>query len=283
MKWLRRSRLRRLSAFDKSAAIALLRQDPVATILARVPMEQNPVRPAHALGLFNDDAELTAVCWNGGNLVPYGFDEVGLDILADHLLNTRQLCNSVVGPADQVMPLWARLKHGYSAPREVRARQLSMVYQPGAEQVAPDPDVRTAELGEGGLVIPASVAMFIEEVGYDPTMYGNTYAQRVHDLVRQGHTFVRMGIGPDGKSRVEFKADIGALAGGVAQIQGVWTAPDLRGQGIATRAMVTVARAITHTIAPTVSLYVNDYNAAAIRAYEKAGFETVGMYSTILL
>ncbi|WP_394263308.1 GNAT family N-acetyltransferase [Trueperella sp.] len=282
MRWLRRSRLRRLSAFDKSAAIALLDQDPVATILARVPIEQDVTRPAHALGLFDDDGNLTAVCWNGANLVPYGFDDNGLDILADHLLSTRQLCNSLVGPADQVMPLWERVQRGYSKPREIRERQLSMVYK-GTEQVAPDPQVRPAELGEGGLVVPASVAMFAEEVGYDPTIYGNAYAQRVHNLVRHGRTFVRMGPGPDGEQRVEFKADIGALAGGVAQIQGVWTAPDLRGQGIASRAMVTVSQAITAEIVPTVSLYVNDYNVAAVRVYEKAGFETVGMYSTILL
>ena len=56
-----------------------------------------------------------------------------------------------------------------------------------------------------------------------------------------------------------------------------------RGQGIASRAMVTVSKAITAEIVPTVSLYVNDYNVAAVRVYEKAGFETVGMYSTILL
>lgn len=282
MRWLRRSRLRRLSAFDKSAAIALLDQDPVATILARVPIEQDVARPAHALGLFDDDGNLTAVCWNGANLVPYGFDDNGLDILADHLVSTRQLCNSLVGPADQVMPLWERVQRGYSKPREIRERQLSMVYK-GTEQVAPDPQVRPAELGEGGLVVPASVAMFAEEVGYDPTIYGNAYAQRVHNLVRHGRTFVRMGPGPGGEQRVEFKADIGALAGGVAQIQGVWTAPDLRGQGIASRAMVTVSQAITAEIVPTVSLYVNDYNVAAVRVYEKAGFETVGMYSTILL
>ena len=158
MRWLRRSRLRRLSAFDKSAAIALLDQNPVATILARVPIEQDVTRPAHALGLFDDDGNLTAVCWNGANLVPYGFDDNGLDILADHLLSTRQLCNSLVGPADQVMPLWERVQRGYSKPRGIREHQLSMVYK-GTEQVAPDPQVRPAELGEGGLVVPASVAI----------------------------------------------------------------------------------------------------------------------------
>lgn len=36
-------------------------------------------------------------------------------------------------------------------------------------------------------------------------------------------------------------------------------------------------------IAPTISLYVNDYNIAAVRTYEKAGSDVVGEYATILL
>ncbi|VEI12666.1 GNAT family N-acetyltransferase [Trueperella bialowiezensis] len=282
MRWLRRSRIRRLSALDKPAAIRLLERDPVATVLARVHIEAEPTRPAHALGLFDDDGELTALCWNGANLVPFGFDAAGLDLLAEHLLTSRQLCNSLVGPADQVLPLWERLDGGYSRPRDIRERQLSMVYE-GREVVAPDPEVRAAQLGEGRLVVPASVAMFTEEVGYDPTVFGNAYTRRVHDLVRHGYTFVRIGPNEYGVPRVEFKADVGAIAGGVAQIQGVWTAPDLRGQGIAARAMVTVAHAVSAAIAPTVSLYVNDYNTAAVRAYQKAGFTTVGIYATVLL
>lgn len=149
--------------------------------------------------------------------------------------------------------------------------------------VAPDPQVRPAVVGEGPLVVPAAVAMYMEELGYDPTAFGPQYARRAHELVARGHTFVRMGLGPDGRRQVIFKADIGALAGGVAQIQGVWTHPEMRGRGIASAAMVRVVELIQATIAPTVSLYVNDFNKPALKAYEKAGFVTVGEYATILL
>ncbi|QOQ39071.1 DUF4081 domain-containing GNAT family N-acetyltransferase [Trueperella pecoris] len=281
MRWWRRPVLRRLTGADRNAALEVLSRDPVATVLASVPIVEEWARPAHGLGLFDDAGALTAVCWNGGNVVPYGFDDAGLDLLADHLFNTRRMCTSLVGPTDQVMPLWERLEGGFGPPREVRDRQLSMVYRGGSGVMA-DASVRAARIGEGNIVLPASVAMFMEEVGYDPTIYGNGYAQRVHSLVRGGLTFVRMGM-VEGRPRVEFKADVGALAGGVAQIQGVWTAPDLRGQGIATAAMVQVAELVRATIAPTVSLYVNDYNLPAVRVYEKAGFETVGTYSTVLL
>lgn len=283
MRWsLRRNeRLRRLHSIDKARALRLLEQDPVGSILVRSPIEQGIPRPSHALGLYDDAGGLSAVCWNGANIVPWGFSDEGLDLLAEYLTSHERISNSIVGRADQVLPLWERVQSDFPTPREVRARQLSMVYH-GDPAVEGDPRVRPAQLGEGGIVVPASVAMFTEEVGYDPTVYGSGYAQRAHQLVRQGHTFVRVGEDLQGKLRVEFKADVGALSGGVAQIQGVWTAPDLRGQGIASAAMVTVAELVRKSIAPTVSLYVNDFNHGAVRAYEKAGFAIEGEYSTIL-
>lgn len=284
MRWpLRRyGTLRRLNSFDKPAALALLERDPVAAILARVPIEEGYPRPAHAVGRFADDGSLGSLCWVGANIVPIGFDETGLDQLATYLGRIDRYSNSVVGPADQVLALWERISPFYPRPREVRPRQLSMVFS-GTTDILPDPLVRPARVGEGALVLPASVAMFTEEVGYDPTTFGPSYGQRVHSLVRQGHTFVRLGVDSHGEQRVEFKADVGALAGGVAQIQGVWTHPDLRGRGIATAAIAAVATQVRHSIAPTVSLYVNDYNLPAVRVYEKVGFDTVGEYATILL
>ncbi|MFP7695935.1 GNAT family N-acetyltransferase [Trueperella sp. LYQ143] len=283
MLWRRRAlTMRRLGAYDRSAALAFLDRDPVSTILARVPLaEARSLRPAHALGLFDAQGNLCALCWHGANLVPCGFDESGLDILAREIRQSRRIFSSIVGSADQVMGLWQRIEHRFARPREIRDNQLSMVYG-GQPCVAPDPAVRLAEVGEGALIVPASVSMFIEEVGYDPRSYGDMYARRVHELVRTGRTFVRMGRDVRGEERVEFKADIGALGGGVAQIQGVWTAPDVRGRGIGAAAMVSVAQEIQRRIAPTVSLYVNDYNFAAVRAYEKAGFIQVGQYATIL-
>lgn len=284
MRWpLRRNgTLRRLNSFDTPAAIALLERDPVGSILARVPIEERYPRPSHAVGKFDDDGELVSLCWVGANIVPINFDDSGRDELANYLKKSDRYSNSVVGPADQVLPLWDLIKSYYPTPREIRSNQLSMVYS-GGVGVSPDPAVRPARLGEGGIVVPASVAMFTEEVGYDPTIYGSGYAQRAHSLVRDGHTFVRVGEDAYGESRVEFKADVGALAGGVAQIQGVWVHPDLRGRGIATHAMVAVAEQVRETIAPTVSLYVNDFNSGAVRVYEKAGFDVVGTYATVLM
>ena len=67
-----------------------------------------------------------------------------------------------------------------------------------------------------------------------------------------------------------------------AQVQGVYVRPELRGQGIATSCMAAVVRAVQAEIAPTVSLYVNEWNLAARRAYEKVGFVETTHFSTVM-
>ncbi len=42
-----------------------------------------------------------------------------------------------------------------------------------------------------------------------------------------------------------------------------------------------VAAALAH-FAPVVSLYVNDYNEPALRAYRRVGFAQVGVFMTVL-
>lgn len=282
MRLLQRERLRRLRKSDIPAAVELLDEDPVATVLIRMALANGGMSlPAHALGYFDQSGELTAVCWNGTNIVPYGFTAAGLTALAKYLTSAGVTASSIVGPSDQVLALWELIAAKFPPPREIRRRQLSMVYQ-GKPQVPADSLVRQAKIGEGALIVPAAFAMFEEEVGYDPRSFGNVYAKYVHQLVSAGHTFVR--IQPHhGTPRVEFKADVGALSDQVAQIQGVWVAPELRNRGIGASAMVAVAQQVQAAFAPTVSLYVNDYNLPAVRAYEKAGFVTVGTYTTVLL
>jgi predicted GNAT family acetyltransferase len=67
-----------------------------------------------------------------------------------------------------------------------------------------------------------------------------------------------------------------------AQVQGVWVAPPFRGRGLAAPGMAEVVETVRREIAPVVSLYVNGFNTRAVRAYERVGFRTVGVYATVL-
>ncbi len=129
------------------------------------------------------------------------------------------------------------------------------------------------------LVYPACVAMYTEEVGVSPESGGSSdmYRARVTQLMSRGWSFARFEDG-----QLVFKAEVACATSEVAQIQGVWVPPERRGEGFATRGMAAVVRAVQADIAPTVSLYVNEWNEPARRAYERVGFVEAGQFSTIM-
>ncbi len=154
--------------------------------------------------------------------------------------------------------------------------------------VDPDPDVRLVRPGEVGVLLPASVAMFTEEVGISPIGAdgGAAYRARVSELVAGGRSLARI---EDGK--VVFKAEIGAVTAQACQVQGVWVPPELRGRGHASRGMAAVVGFARRSFAPStghrrpaavVSLYVNDFNAPARAAYRRVGFTEVGTFMSVL-
>ena len=129
------------------------------------------------------------------------------------------------------------------------------------------------------ILLPASIAMFTEEVGVSPISPdgGVSYRARVRELIRAGRSYARIEQG-----RVVSKAEIGAATPLACQVQGVWVPPGLRGRGHAVHGMAAVVTAAQRSIAPVVSLYVNDFNAPARAAYRKVGFTEAGIFMSIL-
>jgi len=149
----------------------------------------------------------------------------------------------------------------------------------GPPRVPPDPLVRRVRLDELDILWPASVAMFTEEVGVSPTAGdgGASYRARLEQLIRGGRAFARIEDG-----QVIFKAEIGAVTPQACQIQGVWVRPEFRGHGLAAPGMAAVVVEAARSIAPLVSLYVNDYNLPARAAYRRAGFTETGRLMSVL-
>lgn len=276
--------LRRLHSVDKQAAFEFCDKNPIDTVFIRQNLEQVGLSFSGAVGIFHKpDNKLVSLLWESGMAVPVGFTQAGLDMAANHLRRHRERATSFVGPRDQVMGLWQRLENDFGAAADIRDPQYSMVID-CEPLVDGDEQVRRAQVGEGKLVYPVAVAAFKEEVGYDPSAHSNSYLLRTRSLIRHGRTYIKLSEDADGEPRVVFKADVGALAGGVAQIQGVWTAPDMRGQGIASAALASVIRQLREDPQiQHISLYVNHYNLPALRVYEKLGFKHVSDWATIQL
>jgi predicted GNAT family acetyltransferase len=72
------------------------------------------------------------------------------------------------------------------------------------------------------------------------------------------------------------------VSDGVCQVQGVWVDPRFRGRRLSESGMAAVVQLAREQIAPVVSLYVNDYNTPARKAYASVGFREHGSFATVL-
>ncbi|HEY2041636.1 MAG TPA: GNAT family N-acetyltransferase [Jatrophihabitans sp.] len=273
-----------LMAPDAYAVRELLEQDRPVHCVLESRLDGAPDLSPRELGGFlwgADDGSggrLRAAIFHGGNLLPVGEDLPALEAIAGQLARTGRGCSSIVGTADAVSVIWPVLARRWGPARAVRNNQPFLVIDRPPD-VAFDPAVRVVTPAETNRFLPAAAAMFTEEIGIPPTGYDNGagYRARVTDLVMAGRALARF----DSRGSIEFKAEIGAVSAGGAQIQGVWVRPDLRGRGLGTPAMAAVLRHALR-LAPTATLYVNDYNEIARRMYQRLGMRQTHTLSTVL-
>lgn len=274
------SAVRALTARDLHAARELLDRNPGINAFVRYRLESSGFvgGPYTRIWGYFDDDDLVAVCHGGSNVVPAEATPEAIEAFAVHVLSEGPRPASIAGLQSAVLPMWELLEPMWGPARSVRPVQpfLSIAGNPVIE---PDPRVRAVTMDEIDLLYPACVAMFREEVGVDPELVGGqNYRSRVTQLISQGWAFA---IVEDGE--ILFKTEVGASSPRACQLQGVWVRPDRRGEGIAAPAIAAVVTLVQRSIAPIVTLYVNDHNLAARAAYARAGFTPTATFASILL
>ena len=266
---------------DRAAAMAICDQDQVSNVFVASRIRAlglEPGRLGAQLWGFEQNGQLTSLCYAGANLVPVQATSEAVAAFADRALRQGRRCSSIVGPSTAVTELWRLLRPHWGPARDVRAAQPLMAID-GPPEVAADPAVRRVRSDEIDILMPACVAMFTEEVGVSPLAGdgGAAYRARVTELIRTGRAFARIEDG-----RVIFKAEVGAATPQACQVQGVWVRPEYRGQGLAAPGMAAVVIEARRTISPVVSLYVNDFNTAGRATYRRAGFREIGEFMSVL-
>ena len=266
---------------DLDEAFAVLDRERVANVFVASRIEAAGLSEGR-LGAqvwgYGERGALESLCYSGANLVPVGAGADAVRAFAERARRQGRRCSSVVGSSEAVRPLWQLLQPWWGAARAVRASQPVLALE-APPAVAPDPRVRRVRRDELDLLLPACVAMFTEEIGVSPLAGdgGRLYRARVEELVSQGRAYARIENG-----EVLFKAEVGAATRAVCQVQGVWVAPHLRGQGLSVAGTAAVAALAQAEVAPVVSLYVNDFNLPARRAYARVGFVPVGEFTSVL-
>ncbi|MFI1459551.1 GNAT family N-acetyltransferase [Nocardia carnea] len=270
---------RQLAERDLGQVLRVLDEDPVAACMVAARLQEYGLDNRYGQGeLWSHGGPAESLCFSGVNLIPLRGDRAALRAFADRALRWPRMCSSVVGRRELALPLWEMLADHWGPERELRADQPLLALTGTA--VAPaDPEVRQVRPDELDRYLAAAIAMFIEEVGVDPRAGdgGRGYRRRVAGLIEAGRAWARF---VDGE--VAYKAEVGAISRRTGQIQGVWVHPEHRGQGLGTAGTAAVANAVVAT-GRTASLYVNDYNEFARRAYRAVGFRQIATFATVLL
>jgi uncharacterized protein len=273
--------IRQLGESERATVERILDLDPYAgaQIAERV--------AAHGLNWWRADGRIygygsgrriESLCWSGAHLVPVCATPPAVAAFADLLGAERRICSSIIGRSDAVLDLWDRLGGHWGPARDIRPHQPLLVADTDPP-IPPDPAVRLVQPNEIDQLFPAAVAMYTEEVGVSPLIDdgGRGYRRRIAELVRGKRAYARF-VG----KRVIFKAELAIVTDRTTQIQGVWVDPEFRGRGLAAAAMAAVTGDALRRVAPTVSLYVNDYNEPARRVYARCGFVSAGSFATVL-
>jgi uncharacterized protein len=278
---LRTAPVRVLDDRDVSLALDILARDPITNVFVQSRVETvglQPWRLGAEMWAHQTDGQVDGLCYAGANLVPVAGDDDALKAFADRARRQGRRCSSLVGDARLVEPFWRHLEPHWGAARDVRPCQ-PLLLADEVPAIAGDPLVRRVTPAEIDVLLPASIAMFTEEVGVSPVAGdgGTLYRARVTELVSAGRSFARIEDG-----QIVFKAEVGAVTASACQIQGVWVDPRLRGRGLSVAGMAAVVTECLRSVAPAVSLYVNDFNEPARRAYERVGFREVGTFMSVL-
>ncbi|MEY3407992.1 MAG: hypothetical protein RL038_1053 [Actinomycetota bacterium] len=267
----------RLRPADREIALNVVRLNPATNVFLNHRLQNHPDGRIVDGEIFAATDPSPALLYIGGNAVPANLDSQNRNLVrsfADLLARETPPIGSIVGEATAVSAIWSELEPNWPLPaRLIRANQPYLVSHTKFNSEINR--VRFGNIADLSEYFDAARQMFFGEVGQMPPTA--MFQARVAENLRSENAIGW--FAEDG--RVLFKLDIGAMADGWLQVQGVWLHPELRGQGLSTGLMSEAFSLIQRRFDVNLCLYVNDFNLPALRAYARLGFEQVGNFQTV--
>lgn len=250
--------------------------EQVLAFCARAPVERVFLEDVarRGLGRFVAVADgagaLTSLCHAGANLVPSG---TGCDVYAEIAPGAHS--RMIIGEAGAVGDLWDAARDLLPTPREDRPGQPVYVLREPPEPGGSG--LRAATPHDLDRLVPACAAAHALELGVDPVARdAEGFRWRTAAQIDEGRSWVWLE-----DDVVLFKAEASAWTPHAVQIQQVWTDPEVRGLGHATRGLRDLCRLLLETT-PAVTLFVRTDNAPAIALYDAIGMTQELEYRSIL-
>ena len=221
-------------------------------------------------GIADAAGSLTALCHAGANLVPSGS---GCGAFAAVAAQSRS--RMIIGEAAAVGEVWDTARHLLPAAREDRPHQP--VYTIDEPPPPGKTGLRAATPRDLRRLVPACAAAHELELGIDPLRRDpDSFRWRTSAQIDEGRSWLWLE-----NDVVLFKAEASAWTPQAVQLQQVWTDPEARGLGYASRGLRDLCRLLLEKT-PTVTLFVRSENVEAIRLYERIGMRKALEYRSVL-
>lgn len=173
----------------------------------------------------------------------------------------------IQGPSWATKTLWTQLQQQGSTARIIRDQVSYTVDRTTFKDKARWLTLKKASSRDLDAVVDASAAMAIEESNDDPARRNpSLFRTRIRERLKRRRDFVYTENG-----KLLFKACVSAMSPYGGHLEGVYTLPSARNQGIGRAGVAWVTRWILKQ-SPRATLLVNEDNLGAQRIYEALGF-----------
>jgi predicted GNAT family acetyltransferase len=270
--------LRSLTERDTRAALEFLSRQPLLNVYLISRILDDGLNPSVQAVEVSLGGSIVCIASLTSNLVLAASETIdpvtrstAMSLIAERILSRNIPVRAMISDSLLVEELWTHLEPRLEPPTVVRLRQPVYAMSTALVPLEDLRHMRFATLRDLEALVPACAAMHAEEVGIDPlTRDPVGYRQRVRELIARGRALLWKEHG-----RVIFKCEFSAVTPQAVQLMGVWTHPSHRGRGYARRGLREICGHILRQ-RKQATLFVNDFNDAAIRLYEELGFRRIG-------
>lgn len=237
--------------------------------------QSSPALRPHVYVCLNGP-EITGVAFFGRQVVLAAQDDQSIDAFAA-IKTAATFERMIVGPRKTIARYWQLVAPRHAPPRIVRESQPVLAVDRAALRGdCGEVSVRLARPAEWQSVAVNSAAMIHEELGYDPRAGSAEFDANVRTAIERRTWWVGEFDG-----ELCFYCSEGPHNARTLQVQGIWTPPQLRRRGLGSNALFGICDRLLQDH-PTISLYVNDFNAAGLALYKALGFAQVSEFTTLL-
>ena len=271
--------IRPLGLAHEAEVLAFLAQRPIHTVIMAGFIRDNGLTSPLNRGTFyacRDAAgHLEGVALIGHVTIVETDSEEAIELFAQ-LAQKYDQAFAIVGEQEKVERFWECYGPTGQSMRRL-CRELLMEQRSPVAVLEPV-DMRRATLADIDLIMPIHAEMAFEESGVNPMVKDPIgFRQRMAHRIEQGRVWVWTE-----QDRLIFKADVISDTPEAIYLEGIYVAPEERGQGAGVRFISQLTRTLL-TGTKSICLLVNETNQAAQACYQKAGYKLRGYYDTVFL